>query len=80
MTTEVLKKKTGRYLCGLSVPSEARQIQTWLSCTAEKKVNHSTKEKEMIENQIVGEIKAYITWSSIEPQPDTWWKKFTAFF
>lgn len=80
MTTEVLKKKTGRYLCGLSVPSERRQIQTWLSCTMDKKAVHSPKEKEMIEDQIVIEIKAYITWSTFAPKPEPWWKKITAFF
>lgn len=80
MTTETLKKKTGRYLCGMSVPSEARQIQTWLSCTADKKVSHSAKEKVMIENQIVSEIQAYINWTTLQPKAEPWWKKITAFF
>jgi len=51
MTTEVLRKKTGRYLCGLSVPSERRQIQNWLSCTGDHKSNVSPVEREIIEER-----------------------------
>jgi hypothetical protein len=80
MTTEVLKEKTGRYLRGESVPSETRQIQTWLSCTLDKKETVTAKEKEQIENEIVTEIHAYIVYSQFDPKPKHWWNKFTAFF
>jgi hypothetical protein len=80
MTTEVLKKKTGRYLCGLSVPSETRQIQNWLSCTGDKKTYPSSAERTMIENEIVAGVRAYIVYTKLEPEPAPWWKKITAFF
>ena len=60
MTTEVLKEKTGRYLRGESVPSETRQIQTWLSCIMDKKDIVDPKEQVKIESEIVAEIHAYI--------------------
>ena len=75
MTTKVLKEKTGRYLRGESVPSEKRQIQTWLSCTVDKQDNLSAKEKEKIENEIVANILAYVDYTQFDPQPEHWWKK-----
>ena len=80
MTTEVLKEKTGRYLRGESVPSETRQIQTWLSCTMGNKEILPSKEKTKIEAEIVGEIHAYIAYSTFNPEPRPWWKKITAVF
>ncbi len=80
MTTEVLKKKTGRYLCGLSVPAEKKQIQNWLSCTGDKKITLTDAERIMIENEIIGGVKAYIDYTKLEPAPQPWWKKITAFF
>ena len=80
MTTEVLRKKTGRYLCGLSVPSERRQIQNWLSCTGDHKSNVSPVEREMIEDQIVTQVQAYVVSTMYEPTPQPWWRKITAFF
>jgi hypothetical protein len=80
MTTEVLKEKTGRYLRGESVPSETRQIQTWLSCTMDKKASVPAKEKERIENEIVAKVQAYIAYSQFNPKPESWWKKITTFF
>jgi hypothetical protein len=80
MTTEVLKAKTGRYLRGESVPSETRQIQTWLSCTMDKKEIVPPKEKEKIELEIVADIHAYIVSSTFIPEPKPWWKKITASF
>jgi hypothetical protein len=81
MTTEVLRQKTGRYLCGLSVPSEKRQIQNWLSCTGDNnKVTVSAEEREMIENEIVAQVQAYVACSLFHPEPEPWWKKITAFF
>jgi hypothetical protein len=75
MTTEVLKEKTGRYLRGESVPSEVRQIQTWLSCINDIKANLTAKEKENIENEIIAEVQAYIAYSQFNPKPEPWWKK-----
>jgi hypothetical protein len=79
MTTEVLKEKTGRYLRGESVPAETRQIQNWLSCT-DKKNRLSLKEQELIENEIVAEIHAYIEYTHMEPKPRYWWQRITALF
>ena len=79
MTTEVFRQKTGRYICGLSAPSEKRQIQTWLSCT-EHKQQVSQEERENIENEIVGQVQAYVVSTLFEPKPESWWKKITAFF
>ncbi|HKB44274.1 MAG TPA: hypothetical protein VKC90_07785 [Chitinophagaceae bacterium] len=80
MTTEVLRQKTGRYLCGLSMPAEKRQIQTWLSCTTDNKPDVSSEEREMIENEIVAQVQAYVASTLFYPQPEPWWKKITAFF
>ena len=80
MTTEVLREKTGRYLRGESVPSEKRQIQTWLSCTMDKKEFIPAKEKEKIQTEIVADIHAYITYSEFNPELKPWWRKFTAAF
>jgi hypothetical protein len=79
MTAEVLMKKTGRYLRGESVPAEKRQIQTWLSCMEEKEMLPQ-KEKEKIESEIVTDIHNYITYSTFNPEPKTWWNKITACF
>ena len=79
MTTEALKAKTSRYLRGESVPSETRQIQNWLSCTA-KADGLSLKERDMIKNEIVTEIRAYIEYTQLDPKPKYWWQKITAFF
>jgi len=80
MTIETLRKKTGRYLLGQSVPAEKNQIQYWLSCTADRKVTVSGDERTIIEDKIIGEIKAYIEYTRLDPEPDPWWKKITAFF
>ena len=80
MTTEVLREKTGRYLRGESVPSETRQIQTWLSCTLDNKDAVPVKEKERIEMEIVAEIQAYVAYSQFDPKPKPWWQKVIASF
>ncbi len=80
MTTEVLREKTGRYLRGESVPSETRQIQTWLSCTMDHKQVIPVKEQERIGSEIVAEIHAYIEYTQFNPEPKPWWKKITACF
>ncbi|MES1214216.1 MAG: hypothetical protein ABUT20_01765 [Bacteroidota bacterium] len=82
MTTELLRKKTGRYLTGLSTPSEKRQIQNWLSCTGENKQALSLPEREIIEFEIVTQVQAYVDSTLSYPSNTTasWWKKITAFF
>jgi hypothetical protein len=80
MTTEVLREKTGRYLCGQSVPAEKKQIQTWLSCTDDKKTEVSPEERELIENEIVAQVNAYALSSLFVPKTAPWWKKITASF
>jgi len=80
MTTELLRKKTGRYLTGLSAPAEKRQIQTWLSVTGENKPVLSLTEREIIEFEIVTQIQAYVDSTIFLPKKELWWKKITAFF
>ena len=80
MTTEVLRQKTGRYLCGLSVPAEKKQIQSWLSSTGNHKPAILAEEREQIENEIVAQVQAYVASSLFHPKPEPWWKKITAFF
>jgi hypothetical protein len=80
MTTDILKKKTGRYLKGLSVPAEKKQIQNWLSCTEDRRLQVSPEERTEIENLIVAEVKAYIEYTRLEPEVAPWWKKITALF
>ncbi|MBL7744992.1 MAG: hypothetical protein JNN00_16075, partial [Chitinophagaceae bacterium] len=69
-----------RYLCGQSEPAEKDQIQTWLSCTDDKKTALSKEEREWIENEIIGQVNAYVTSSLFVVKPEPWWKKITAFF
>lgn len=79
MTTDVLKAKTGRYLRGESVPSETRQIQTWLSCTDKKDIL-SLQDQELIRNEIVADIHAYLEYTQAIPKVKPWWQKITAMF
>lgn len=79
MTTEILREKTGRYLCGQSVPAEKKQIQNWLSCTGGK-TNMSEEERKNVEEEIVGQVKAYVVSSAFQPKEESWWKKITASF
>jgi hypothetical protein len=81
MTSDVLKKKTARYLCGESHPAEKDQIQTWLSCTGDKKINTSPGERTVIENEIVAQVNAYVVSSQLVPAKSvSWWRKITACF
>jgi hypothetical protein len=80
MTTEILRKKTGRYLSGQSMPAESKQIQNWLSCTDNKKEEANAEERAIIENEIVTLVQAYVASSLFQPKQEPWWKKITAFF
>jgi prophage antirepressor-like protein len=79
MTTEILREKTGRYLCGQSVPAEKKQIQNWLSCIGNK-TKISEEERKMIEDEIAEKVKAYAVSSIFQPKEERWWKKITASF
>ena len=79
MTTEILKKKTDRYLNGESMPAETKQIQNWLSCT-DNIVNLTEEDKHAIEQEILAEIQAYTAYPLFFPKPEPWWRKITAFF
>lgn len=81
MTTKTLYYKTGRYICGASQPAETRQIQTWLSCTKHNKAFVSEEEKEIVETQILNEVKAQTAYPLFYPKAEIrWWQKFTAMF
>ena len=80
MTTEVLRNKTARYLCGMAVPSEKRQIQTWLSCT-DNKLEVPANDRQKIEDDIVTQVMAYVESTlTYQSKSDPWWKKITASF
>jgi hypothetical protein len=79
MTTEILIKKTDRYLAGNPMPAEQKQIQNWLSCT--KAADMATAdERTVIETEILCEIQAYTAYPLFYPKPEPWWRKFTAIF
>jgi hypothetical protein len=80
MTTEVLEKKTNRYLQDEATPAETRQIQNWLSCTPTEKEIGSEEERVTLENEILAEVQAYTAYPLFYPKPAPWWKKFTAMF
>ena len=79
MTTEILKKKTDRYLNGESMPAETKQIQNWLSCT-DNNINLTEEEKQLIEQEILAQIQAYTAYPLFFPKEEPWWKKITAIF
>jgi hypothetical protein len=80
MTTEVLRKKTARYLCGMAVPAEKMQIQTWLSCT-DNKAETTPEERQQIEDDIVAQVMAYVDSTlTFQSKSDPWWKRITASF
>ena len=79
MTTELLRQKTARYLCGVAIPAEKQQIQTWLSCTDKTTVN--TEDRQKVEDEIVGQVMAYVDSTlNFQSKSDPWWKKITASF
>ncbi len=80
MTTEVLRDKTGRYLCGQSAIAEKKQIQNWLSSTANKQNTISEEDRKHIEDEITAQVKAYVVSSTFEVKEESWWKKITASF
>lgn len=80
MKSEILQRKLERYLNGQSLPAEARQIQTWLSCTSEEK-ELTAEEKSLLEMEILQEIQAYTAYPLFFPKKEKpWWQKITALF
>lgn len=80
MKSEILQRKLERYLNGQSLPAEARQIQTWLSCTSEEK-ELTPEEKSLLEMEILQEIQAYTAYPLFFPKKEKpWWQKITALF
>jgi hypothetical protein len=80
MKTETLHNKLERYLNGVALPAETRQIQTWLSCTdAEEQMNDEEKLK--LENEILGDIRTHTSYPLFYPKKEEpWWQKITALF
>ncbi len=80
MKTETLHNKLERYLNGVALPAETRQIQTWLSCTvADEQTN--VEEDQQLENEILGEIKSHTAYPLFYPKKEEpWWQKITALF
>lgn len=80
MKSEILQRKLERYLNGQSLPAEARQIQTWLSCTSSEK-ELSAEERSLLEMEILQEIQAYTAYPLFFPKKEKpWWQKITALF
>ncbi|MFC0771742.1 MULTISPECIES: hypothetical protein [Terrimonas] len=80
MKSEILQRKLQRYLNGQSLPAEARQIQTWLSCTSEER-ELTAEEKSLLEMEILQEIQAYTAYPLFFPKKEKpWWQKITALF
>lgn len=80
MTTEILKNKTARYLCGIAIPAEKSQIQTWLSCT-DKSSELLAEDRERIEDDVTAQVMAYVESTLVhQTKTDRWWKKITASF
>jgi hypothetical protein len=81
MKTNILQSKLERYINGQATPSETRQIQTWLSCTAEEN-RLSPEEKSALEMEILHEVQAYTEYPLFFPKKEktAWWQKITALF
>ena len=80
MKTEALQQKLQRYIDGVAMPAEVRQIQSWLSVTDARVEEISAEERSMLEMDILAEIQAYTAYPLFFPQRKSWWQKFTAFF
>lgn len=80
MKTEILQQKLQRYISGQASPSESRQIQNWLSCTANQQ-GLKAEEKSQLEMDILLEIQAYTAYPLYRPTKDgSWWRKISAMF
>lgn len=80
MKTEILHQKLERYINGESLPSETRQIQTWLSCTTDE-INLSPEEREQVASEILNEIKAETAYPLFFPKNEKpWYQRMVAAF
>lgn len=55
MSSQILQSKLERYINGEAEPSETRQIQNWLSCTA-KDIDIRPKDRRRMRKKIMKEI------------------------
>jgi hypothetical protein len=81
MKTEILHQKLERYINGESLPSETRQIQTWLSCTNDE-INLSPEERDQVAFEILSEIQAETAYPLLYPRKEKPWyyRMVAAFF
>ena len=81
MKTEILHQKLERYINGAALPSETRQIQTWLSCTTDE-INLTAEQKEQVALEILSEIQAETAYPLFYPKKEKPWylKMVAAFF
>jgi hypothetical protein len=80
MKTQTLQEKLERYINGEAHPAEARQIQTWLSCTAAD-INLTEEERQQLEIQILQDVQAETAYPLFYPKKEKpWWQKIVAMF
>ena len=81
MKTEILHQKLERYINGAALPSETRQIQTWLSCTTDE-INLTAEQKEQVAMELLSEIQAETAYPLFYPKREKPWylKMVAAFF
>lgn len=75
MNTEILHKKLVRYVNGVAMPAESKQIQNWLSVVDKTSHQISNTDKEKIRSEILAEIQAYTAYPLFFPKPKPWWQK-----
>jgi hypothetical protein len=80
MNTEILHKKLVRYVNGVAMPAESKQIQNWLSLVDKTSQQISNADKEKIRNEILSEIQAYTAYPLFFPKPKLWWQKIMNLF
>ncbi len=79
MKTQILHRKLERYINGEALPSETRQIQTWLSCTATTDINLTQEQKDHVELELLKEIQAETAYPLFYPKKEKpWWQKVVA--
>ena len=59
MTTDVLQKKTARYLSGDAKKAETAKIDSWLTRITDKQLSLSEEERKLIQTEITGLVNAY---------------------
>jgi hypothetical protein len=80
MKTQILHRKLERYINGEAMPSETRQIQTWLSCTSTD-ISLPEEQKQQLGLEILQEIQAETAYPLFYPKKEKqWWQKIVASF